>query len=219
MINVDNIVAGVQEYAKPNRYRVEIFPPNTMINGKKTEEGFFASLVSDVTDYVTGKQHYGDIRTINLNCSGVSMPGLSYATKEIRTASGPLYKIPYDKIFEPITATFYLDVEHNSRRLFVEWMDAINKPSGQIEIDSNQFEFYNNYIGGMYIYQLDSNQLPSTWIDVKELYPSAISEIALAYENNAAIETFTVTFQYKTWELRDVNRLVGRLADITRGFL
>lgn len=219
MVDVNSLISGVTEYAKLNRYKVDIFPPNTMINGTSQGEanvfgGLLESLVSDIEGYVTGTQNgYGDPRAINLSCSAVSMPGVSYATKEIRTGKGPLHKIPYDKIYEPITATFYVDIDHNTRRFFLDWINMIDQPTEQVDKDGNHYQFYNNYIGGMYIYQLDAKQLPSHLVYVEELYPTNVGEIALAYESTDAVATFTVTFNYRRFSQKPVNRLAANILD------
>jgi len=214
-MDINNVIAGVTEYAKPNRYKVDIFPPNTMINGTTSNdkdsnyfEGLLSSFVDDIGGYVTGSQTgYGDQRAINLSCSAISFPG---------TGSGPLYKIPYDKIFEPITATFYVDIEYNSRRFFIDWINSIDLPTEQKQSNGNHYQFYNNYIGGMYIYQLDQNQLPSHLIYLEEMYPTAVGEIVLGYENGDQIATFTVTFTYRNWKEKSVNRLASTLIDNLR---
>ena len=216
--SINNLIANIQEFAKPNRYEVSIFPPNTLINGNIQKLGYFEDLLKSFNDtvagYLTGEQRsYGDQRAINLSCSAISMPGLSYATKDVRTGSGPLTKVPYDKIFEPIVATFYLDVEYNNRRFFLDWMELINSPEGQKEANSNHYEFYENYIGGMYISQTDMNGLPSHMVYLEEMYPTAISEIALGYENGDAISTFTVTFTYRDFVQKPINRLASTIID------
>lgn len=220
-IDVNDIIAGVQEYAKGNRYKVEIFPPNALINGT-TEINYIgdaaslSSLVEDAGDYLTGKQGYGDLRTIALNCSQITQPGASYATKDVRTGSGPLHKMPYDKIFEPVTATFYNDAEQNGRRFFTDWFNYINKPTGSSNPNGNHFNYYEDYIGSLYIYQLDAVQAPSHLINLEEVYPSAIGEVALAYESGDQISTYTVTFQYRNWVQKSVNRAAARLLDNIR---
>lgn len=216
--NINNLISNIQEFAKPNRYEVSIFPPNAMLNGTVQKLGYFEDLLSSLNDtivgYITGEQNsYGDQRAINLSCSAISMPGVSYATKDIRNGSGPLTKMPYDKIFEPIVATFYVDIDYNNRRLFLDWMELINTPEGQKANNSNHFQFYENYIGGMYISQLDMNGLPSHVVYLEELYPTAISEIALGYENGDAVSTFTVTFTYRNFVQKHVNRLASTILD------
>ena len=223
-MDINNLISGVTEYARPNRYKIQIFPPNTMVNGTTATdkdsnyfEGLLSSFADDIGGYITGSQKgYGDQRAIDLSCSAISLPSVSYATKEMRTGSGPLYKIPYDKIFEPVTATFYVDMEYNSRRFFVDWINSIDLPIEQKESNGNHYQFYDNYIGGMYIYQLDQNNLPAHLIYLEEMYPTAVSEIALGYENGDSIATFTVTFTYRNWKQKEVNRLASTLIDNIR---
>ena len=217
MTNINSLISTINEYARPNRFQVSIFPPNVLINGSLDKLGYFEDLLKSFNDtvasYLTGEQDYGDQRAINLSCSAISMPGMSYATKDMRTGSGPLTKVPYDKIFEPITATFYLDIEYNNRRMFLDWMEIINSPEGTKVSNSNHYEFYENYIGGMYIEQMDMNGLPSHVIYLEEMYPTAIGEVALGYENGDAVSTFTVTFTYRDFVQKHVNRLASTILD------
>lgn len=228
-MDINSVISGVSEYARSNRYKVEILPPNVLINGTEDDSSddtnYFEDLLSSFKDeiggYITGSQEgYGDQRAINLSCSAVSMPSVSYATKDIRQAGGPLHKIPYDKIFEPITATFYVDINYNSRRFFIDWMNIIDKPSVKgASSNGNHYQFYDNFIGGMLVYQLDMNQFPSHVIEFEEMYPTQVSEIALGYENSESIATFTVTFTYRSWKQKKVNRLASTLIDNVRDFI
>lgn len=214
-MNINNIISSIVEYAKPNLYRVEVLAPNTMINGKVVGEdkGFFNDLIRDLDNYVEGKVTAADARMVSLSCSTIVMPGVSYATRDVRSGSGPLTKVPYDKIYEPLTATFYNDSEHTIRKFFIQWMRGMNSTVTNSVQDGNRYAFYNDYIGGMRVYQLDANRLPSAGVEFAEIYPTALGEVALAYESGDSIQTFTVTFNYRSWSEININRIAGRVLD------
>jgi hypothetical protein len=65
----------------------------------------------------------------------------------------------------------------------------------------------------MYIYQLDQNNFPAHLIYLEEMYPTAVGEIALGYENGDQVATFTVTFTYRSWKQKEVNRLASTVLD------
>jgi hypothetical protein len=72
-MDINSLISGVTEYARPNRYKVDIFPPNTMINGTTRNdkdsnyfEGLLTSFKDDLAGYVTGTQNgYGDQRDLS----------------------------------------------------------------------------------------------------------------------------------------------------------
>lgn len=172
-----NLLQHVDIYAKPNRYRLDIGVPRV--------------LAGNMTAYKSLNQ-------IGRNCSAITMPGTSVATIDHRMGNGSITKLPYDKIFNPVTATFFNDEKHKDREIFVDWNNSINNGF------SSTFEYYENYVTYITIVQLDQKHVPTAAYRLHEAYPSAVSDLQLGYDMENALETFTVTFMYRRFEKLDI---------------
>ena len=52
---------------------------------------------------------------------------------------GEFREVPYEKLYEPINMTFYVDNDMQVKKLFDEWMSLISDPS------TRTYNYYNNY--------------------------------------------------------------------------
>lgn len=160
-----------RNYARPNRYWVQIAPP--------------IALQKDPTTVF--------LKDIELNCQTAQFPSLALSTAEIRT-KGPLRKMPYDQIYDDLNVSFYNGSDFRERRFFEKWMSAIVDP------ETKNFEYYENYTTYIVVAQLDVNGLVTHAVQLEEAYPINLGEIALSYESTDTIETFPVTFTYRSWK-------------------
>lgn len=170
MPDIKRIQSLFSNPARPNRYRVEFATPQ--------------GLASDS----------GIIEQVNFGCRDIQFPGKSFSTYDSRNGAGPVKKMPYDQIYTPVTATFYNDVNHTERRFFEDWYTLIN------DSNSNRYEYQEKYISTISIYQMDTEDKDTYAVELFEAYPMTIGEVALGFDQNDAIEVFTVTFTYTSWK-------------------
>lgn len=151
--------------------------------------------------FKTGKQlkavHDANGRRVRAFCSAINMPDRDIQTKEIRH-HGPAYKIAFDHKSADIQATFYCDKFLRERSYFELWQSAIY--SNQ----SNNYNFYDNYVSDVNIFQLGQYASRNERDDVTyavqlyDVYPKIIGPVEYNYENNA-VQTFNVTFTFRYW--------------------
>lgn len=155
--------------------------------------------------------HKANGRRVQAFCSAIAMPDRNIEVKEVRTF-GPSHKIAFDRKSSDITATFMCDKFLRERTYFELWQSAI------FSQDTNNYNFYDNYVSDVNIFQLGQfasrNERDDVTYAVKlfDVYPKIISAVEYNYENNA-VQTFTVTFTFRNW----INYIFSRKGDIELG--
>ena len=150
-----------------------------------------------------------NLRSALLFCDSAQLPGQSYATIANRSF-GELRETPYDRLYEPITLSFYVDREMQVKYLFDRWMDKIANPA------TRKYNYYDDYICNIAISVFDNyaESTPGSRIDkplrweeknnetyvvvLHEAYPKTVSAVQLDQANKDVMKV-TVTFQYKYW--------------------
>ena len=150
-------------------------------------------------------------RRVQAFCSAISMPDRTVEMKEVKH-HGPAYKIAIDYKSADITATFYADKFLRERSYFELWQKAA------FSNQSHNFNFYDNYVSDVNIFQLGQfasrNERDDVTYAVKlfDCFPKTISAVEYSYENNA-VQTFQVTFGFRYW----INYFLDRSGNIELG--
>jgi len=147
-----------------------------------------------------------DLRKALLFCESVQLPGWSFATIQNRTY-GEFREIPYEKLYEPITMTFYVDNDLRVKHMFDEWATAIQNPV------TRSFGYYKDYATNMEIMVYDLLNRETYRVFCSECYPKSVGAIQMD-NNNKEFMRLTVTMQIKFWTahpaeyMSNVNRTV-----------
>ena len=150
-------------------------------------------------------------RRVQAFCSAIAMPERTVEMKEVKH-HGPAYKIAIDYKSADITATFYADKFLRERSYFELWQKAA------FSNQSHNFNFYDNYVSDVNIFQLGQfasrNEREDVTYAVKlfDCFPKTISAVEYSYENNA-VQTFQVTFGFRYW----INYFLDRSGNIELG--
>ena len=150
-------------------------------------------------------------RRVQAFCSAIAMPDRDIQTKEIRH-HGPAYKIAFDHKSADIQATFYTDKFLRERSYFELWQSAVY--SNQ----SNNYNFYDNYVSDVNIYQLGQFASRNERDDITyavqlyDVFPKTIGPVEYNYEANA-VQTFNVTFTFRYW----INYFLDKAGNIEVG--
>ena len=126
-----------------------------------------------------------------LLCESASLPGISYASSQQKIA-GESREMPYERMFDPITLTFYSDQDMIIKSMFDLWMGSIMDPR------TRTFNFYNNYIKDIKIHVLDMQEEKRYTAVLYECYPKTITPVSLSSSDRDVMK-FSVTLQYKYW--------------------
>ncbi len=131
------------------------------------------------------------IEVANLFCDSVTLPGVNISTNPSRIF-GEARELPYEKIFDPVTFTFYVDSDMSIRHAFDRWMaliiDPVNRTVG----------YYKDYTRDIAIYVKTVENSSPYKIMLYEAYPKNISSVTLD-TNGREVMKMTVTMQYKYW--------------------
>lgn len=150
-------------------------------------------------------------RRVQAFCSAIQMPERTIDMKEIKH-HGPAYKIAHDYKSADISATFYADKFLRERSYFELWQKAA------FSNQSHNFNFYDNYVSDVNIFQLGQfasrNERDDVTYAVKlfDCFPKTISTVDYSYEANA-IQTFTITLGFRYW----INYFLDRSGNIELG--
>ena len=138
----------------------------------------------------TGVQPAG-ISKVLLFCDTVQLPGANYSTVQNRMF-GEFRELPYEKLYDQISLTFYVDTEMKVKALFDDWQNMISNPV------TRTYGYYNDYITDMTIEVQDINDKTRYVVRLQECYPKTISSIQMDM-NSKDVMKVTVGFQYKYW--------------------
>lgn len=134
----------------------------------------------------------GQLKNIaNLFCDAVTLPGAALSTTPMKTF-GETREMPYEKIYDNVTMSFYVDSGLDIKVAFEDWMEKI------FDTTTRTIGYYNNYITDVDIYIKNVDGTTPYKIRLHEAYPKALNSIQLD-TNNKDIMKMTLTLQYKYW--------------------
>lgn len=184
--------------ARPNLFEVQLDWPS----GLNTITGFpYASTTDETYKFM--------IKAAALPASNVSVINVPFRGRNL--------KISGDRSFDPWTITVLNDTDFKLRNAFEMWMNFVNRHydnAGVVTPTAYQKDLYVVQLGRGQITAdtasgsgLDGTVPPtSSNMPVYKAYkihgafPTNVSEIALSYDTENAIEEFTVTFEYQYWD-------------------
>lgn len=121
-------------------------------------------------------------------CKGTSLPASTIGQIEV-PYKGRQLKIAGNRTYADWTITVLNDVDFTIRRLAEEWMEAINGANtnlGPVSISE--------YMRDAKVEQLSQTGDILYTYDFKDIWPTEVGEVDLAYDSNDTIEEYTITF-------------------------
>lgn len=191
MSNINQMVSAINRLgglSSGNRFVVQITPP--------------ASLAKDA-------------RTMTFLAYNMSLPGLNVVTEDVKHKGYGLSEKRASGIaMDDIQGTFFVDNSGVSLSFFHKWMQLvssydINHANKLVDgMSTETVNYPESYWAEMTIFL--KNQAGDDFIvyQLSKLYPIAMSETMLAWDQNDQIATFNITFTYRqfsTKQTADVN--------------
>jgi hypothetical protein len=133
---------------------------------------------------------------LSYTCKAASLPPSVVAQIDV-PFRGRQLKVAGDRTFENWTITIYNEDAQDVRSAFESWMNSINQHVANLGVKNPR-----DYQADLIVQQLDRQATVTKSYDIRGAFPVNVSEIELNYENNDAIEEFTVEFAYQYWESR-----------------
>jgi len=109
---------------------------------------------------------------------------------------GRQIKVPGDRTFTEWNVTVLNDEDFKIRGAFEAWMNAINSHETNITSDTNPEGLY----GTANVIQLDRDGFALQEYVIRDVYPSELAPIELAFDTNDTLQEFQVTLQYNWWD-------------------
>ena len=202
MSGLQDFVASMNRskgFARLSRYAVVITPPsnlNRLIAQAQSETGALGEITfeqeTNMDQLRAMSRNLG--QQLTLHCNSVSMPGHDLQAQDMQHGSAPGRQIVTSHDYAgTIAASFYLDSHLRERHYFEKWQKMA------VSTTTHKANYYNDYIGSMEIYQLDTNNEITYGIKATEVYPSTIAGIEYSYESANQIATQAVSFEYRQW--------------------
>jgi hypothetical protein len=133
-----------------------------------------------------------DLRKILLFCDSAQLPGINLSTTQSRTF-GEFRELPYEKLFDNVNLSFYVDTSMNVKLLFDSWMESIQDP------ETKTFEYYKNYTTDLIVGIYDTLENQRYQCTLYEAYPKSISAISLDYASRDVMK-IQVTMMYRNYK-------------------
>ena len=204
---MQNFIASMNKsggYARTSKYAVVITPPTSLnqlaaeriepvVEGGRFERGFPSSPANPNAS-IMKSLHTQLGQQVNLHCNSVSMPGHDLQAQTQQHGSAPGRQIVQSHDFAgTIDATFYLDSHMRERHFFEMWQKMA------VNTNTHKANYYDDYIGSMQIFQLDSQGEITYGIKATEVYPETIGGIEYSYDSANQIATQAISFEYRQW--------------------
>jgi hypothetical protein len=139
----------------------------------------------------SGIEQSFDLRKVMLYCDSVALPSVTVETAQARTF-GEFREMPYNRLFDNITMSFYVDNSMQVKLLFDQWVNSIQDPT------TRTFNYYKTYTTDLNIDVFDVAEGQRYQVVLYEAYPKAISAIQMDYANKDVMK-LSVSMNYKYW--------------------
>ena len=150
------------------------------------------------TKVPAGLTSTGVVANLPYLCESASLPTKSLASTP-HDIYGPPREMPYSETFTDAALSFILDDAFTVKKFFDEWQTKIINPI------TNNPGYYRDYVGTINISRLSNDATSLTEanhmynIQLIEVYPSAVGEVALGHTLGADVLRLNVTFKYRRW--------------------
>lgn len=174
---------------KANRFRVLFNSPIGISSNFSIPVNTFSTSnqISSFFKNVNGNQQ------VDILCHTCTLPSRDLVGTEIKQY-GPPHRMPITSSYMPVSFSFYSPSDMAIRRYFEVWQTAV------VNINSNTFNFYNEYIATIRIDVYDSEGNTEYGVMLFEAWPSNISPIDFSYANENSLQNIMVTMQYRYWQ-------------------
>ncbi|CAB5221624.1 tail tube protein [uncultured Caudovirales phage] len=132
-----------------------------------------------------------DLLSIMLLCDQATLPGSSFSTTQNRSF-GEFREVPYEKLYDTATFSFYVDKDLQVKYMFDQWINSIQDPV------TRKFNYYDSYTTDLTIDVQDLNDKTRYTLNMFECYPKSINSVQLDYAAKDIMK-ISVTMQYKYW--------------------
>jgi len=134
-----------------------------------------------------------NMQKVILFCDQAQLPGISFGTNPVRSY-GEVREVPYEKLYEGVNLSFYVDADMTVKLLFDEWIALIQNPI------TRDFNFPQRYLTDTIQIIVKNSQGESVYLcTLHECYPKAVAPIQLDYSAKDVMKmNVSITYKYAT---------------------
>lgn len=139
-------------------------------------------------------------RLLKLRCESAELPGRQIGTTENRIY-GPIYKTPYDSVYDEMSMTF-VDTADMSIRVFFElWIDQV------FNSETNSINYIDDVVSDIFVRQYDQAGTPDTLNSVLAFrliraFPTNVNQLTVSWADDSP-HVLGVTFFYERYVIDD----------------
>jgi hypothetical protein len=152
-----------------------------MQKGLARTNRFFVAMPSDTPD-----------KMIGMFCESTQLPASTMLTAPSKVF-GEVREVAYERQFEPINMTFYVDSDFHVKEYFDKWHESIINPY------TRAGNYYENYVKPIEIWVHNTEDKRTYAVALSECYPKSVSAVQLDY-GSKEIMKLQVTMQYRNWK-------------------
>ena len=136
----------------------------------------------------------GDVELTSFLCEAAALPASTMGVITV-PFRGRQLKISGDRTFDVWTPTIINDTDFNVRNAMERWMNGMNAHQANTGLTTPV-----DYQADLLVDQIDRDGSVLKSYTFRGCFPTAVSQIDLAYSSTDEIERFTVEFQVQYWE-------------------
>ena len=142
-----------------------------------------------------GPQSAGGFRDhMAMMCESIEFPGQNFSSQPDTLRYGPSREMATGVTYAPINSTFIMSPDMYVKRFF-ERLQA-----KAMNLTTWEPRFYNDYIGGAKIFQLDRDNRATYVVELFEIYPKTIAAQDVSNASSDAYQTLTVELIFHHWK-------------------
>lgn len=166
-MSLQSFIAEVRNrgMARTNRYEVRIPFPNTDLKGSNL---------------------------VTLFCEATNLPGMNVATTPQRIF-GEVRQMPYERLFDPVNLSFYVDGDMEVRAAFERWIQLVFNQT------TRSIGYYETYIRDVQIFVKDVEDNTTYVVTLYEAFPKSIQTVQLSADSREVMK-LQVQLEYKYWK-------------------
>ena len=190
-------------------FNINEFKSNLDVNGGLLKNNRFAVLVAKPAILPAT---YSDLNALRFYAETASIPGMALQSAEQRREGiGNLEKTPWGAAFTDFTVSFRIDQKTKVWNFFQVWMNKIYDFNMSMEGRPRTYyemAYKDDYVSFMSVFvynEIDRGKEPVVTIDFHDAFPISISDMQMNW-GGADIMKLNVTFNFKSWNLRNSNK-------------
>lgn len=129
---------------------------------------------------------------LTLRCEAAEMPGRALATIDRKIGTNPVFKVPYQSMYNEMNMTFIVDGDMSEKLFFDLWMDSINPTTNY------NFRYPKDYVTDIAITQYDNQNEVSYRSILLNAYPLSVNQMDLDWTTDG-YHKLNVVFAYTNW--------------------